>query len=116
MTFVDDDVTQIAQKDRPPGVVAQQRQVDHVGIGEDPPRPFAGEPPYLAGAVTVVRAGCDRGQLGHRVGERLRRPQLVVAKGLGRRQIQRARTGVGGECREDGQLIRQRLARMPCRC
>ena len=37
MAFVDHDVAQSAQEDRPAGVVAQQRQVDHVRIGEQPP-------------------------------------------------------------------------------
>ncbi len=87
VTFVDDDVAQIAQEHRPAGVVAQQRQVNHVGIGEDPPRSLTREAPNLARAVAVVRTRRDIAQRGNGIGQRHRGAQLVVAERLGRRQI-----------------------------
>jgi hypothetical protein len=54
MAFVDDDELEVAQEHCPAGVVAQQRQMNHVGIGEDPSRSFTRESPHFARTVAVV--------------------------------------------------------------
>jgi hypothetical protein len=110
MAFVDDYELQVAQEHRPAGVVAQQRQVNHVRIGENPSRSLAREPPHFAGAVAVVRT---RGDIRQRHGfcERHRGSQLVVTERLGGGQIQCPRTRILFQGRQYRQLVRQGLTR-----
>ena len=110
MAFVDDDVLQVPQEHRPAGMVAQQRQVNHVGVGEDPPRPFPGEASHFGWAVAVIRARCDVAQRRHRFGERDRSAQLVVAERLGGRQIENPGARISLQRRQYGQLVGHRLA------
>ena len=111
MTFVDDQVTQAAQEDCPSGVVAQQRQVDHVGVGEDPARPLPRETTHLGGAVAVVGRRRDVTQPGDRRSQRVRCAQLVVAKRFRGRDVERPGTWIGRQRIEDGKLVGQRLTR-----
>ena len=68
--------------------------------------------------IAAPRAGCRRrrrsarrAEPGHRVGERTRGAQLVVAERLGRRQVQRPGARIRSQRRQYRQLVGQRLAR-----
>ena len=111
MAFVDNQVSKIAQEHRPAGVVAQQRQVNHVGVGEHPAGALTGQAAYLACAVAVVGGRSDIGQPGNGRAQRVGGPQLVVAKGFRRRDVQRTGARIGRQRSEDGQLEGQRFAR-----
>ena len=105
-------IAQVAQEYRPPGVVAQQRQVNHVRVGEDPPRPFPGESPHLAGAVAVVGARCDVAAAGRTasVSACAVRSWSWPSALVGDRYSARG-PRIGRQRRQDRQLIGQRLAR-----
>ena len=112
MAFVDHDEAQVAQEHRPAGVVAQQRQVDHVGVGEDPARPFAGEAAHLGRAVAVVGRRRDV------AAARSPRRSAPARCAAGRGRVPWSATGTApGPARsvasvdQDRQLIGQRLAR-----
>ena len=109
MTFVHYHVSKVAQEHGPAGVVAQQRQVDHVGVGEHPARALAGQPAYLACAVAVVGRWRHIGQPSYCCAQRVRGPQLVVTKGFGRRDVQRASARIGRQRSEDGELVGHRF-------
>ena len=111
MTFVDDHESKATQQDGPAGMVAQYRQVDHVGVGKQPSGAFAGKAAHLGGTVAVVGGGRDVMQSRNGRGERVRGAQLVVTERLGRRQVQHPGPRVGRQRVEDRELIGQRLAR-----
>ncbi len=111
VAFVDDDVPQAPPQPDPSRVGGQQRQVQHVGIGEDPARVPARPLPDLGGGVSVVGARAHarqcvdvRGQFGDRA-------QLVGTEGLRGRQVQGGGLRVVGQRAQDGQLVGDRLAR-----
>ena len=104
VTFVDDDKAQAAQEHRPTGMVSQQRQVNHVRVGEQPAGALPGKPADFGSGVAVVGDGGRVGQSGYGRAERVGRPQLVVAEGLGRRQVQRAGPRVAREAVHDRKL------------
>ena len=54
VALVDDDVLQLPQHPRPPLVPGEHADVQHVRVGEDPPRTFAHRPPHVLGRVPVV--------------------------------------------------------------
>ena len=54
--------------------------MDHVRVGEQPPRAFPGESAYLRRGVTVIGGGRDVGQYGG--GKRVGGAQLVVPSAL----------------------------------
>ncbi|GLD43155.1 hypothetical protein Mkiyose1665_36550 [Mycobacterium kiyosense] len=91
-------------------MVAQDGQVDHVGIGKQPPRPFPGEAAHFGGAVAVIGGGRHVGEFS--TGDQgMCRAQLVVAQRLGRRQVQHPGARVACQRGQHRQLVGQGLAR-----
>ena len=111
MTFVDNHEPKTAQQDGPAGMVAQYRQVDHVGVGKQPAGALARKAAYLGGAVAVVGRGRDVVQ------PRDGRGQRVARRAAGRDRALSSATGTApgragrSPAREDGKLVGQRFAR-----
>ena len=112
MTFVDDDVPQV-RAGRPPtgrGCAAS--------TGGSCPG-WRRSTASVRGRIAAPRLGCRRrrtsarrrAEPGHRRGQRVRGAQLVVAERLGGRQVERPCARIGGQRRQDRQLVGQRLAR-----
>ena len=106
VALVDDDVGDPAQGARPLLVRRQDPAVEHVRVGDDPPRVPPHPVALLAGGVPVVGGRAHR-----RVGERRHRRQLVAGQGLRRRQVEHAGAGVLGQPGQRRQLVGQRLPR-----
>ncbi len=87
--LVHDDVAEAPEEPGPPGVVRQDAEVQHVGVGEDEVGVVPDPAPGGGIGVAVVRFGPDRGEL-----QRPDRCQLVGGKGLG-----------GGEVEGDGAVV-----------
>ncbi len=110
VALVDDHVGERAEEARPSRVVAEQRPVQHVGIGEDVLRVVARPLPLLADAVPVVGRQADVET------EVEQRGELVVREGLGGREVEDRRAPLGpraagvADRRQCGQLVGQRLA------
>ena len=58
--LVDDDEGEVREQLTPGGVVGQDPDVQHVGVGEDEVGSLADLRPFLAGRVAVVDRGTDR--------------------------------------------------------
>ena len=80
MAFVDHDIAKSAQEDRPAGVIAQHRHVDHVRVGEQPAGTLTREAADLGAGVTVVRTRRDVTEAGHRSAQCVRAAQLIMAE------------------------------------
>jgi hypothetical protein len=104
--LVDHDDRQVGEEVRPRGVVGQDPDVEHVGVGEHEVRPPADGQALLAPGVSVV----DRRAHQLRQPEGVQRARLVLRERLGGVQVERARLGVGAEHLERRQVEAQRLA------
>ena len=103
--LVDHHHREVREEVGPRGVVGEDPQVQHVGVGEDDVRPPPDRRALLARRVAVV----DR-RLGALDAERVQRPRLVLRQRLGRVQVQRPRPRVAAQDVERRQVEAQRLA------
>ena len=105
--LVDDHDGEIGEQVRPRGVVGQDPQVEHVGVGQHHIGPPADLPAGLAGRVAVVDGRAhlpDQPELAQSA-------RLVLGQCLGRVEVEGARLRVPAEHVERGQVEAQRLAR-----
>ena len=106
--LVDDDDGEVREQVAPGGVVGQDPDVEHVGVGEDEVRAPADRRALLARRVAVV----DRRAHALASPSACERPRLVLGQRLGRVQVQRPRAGGRGSSTSSvGQVEAQRLAR-----
>ncbi len=105
--LVDHHHREVGEQLGPGGVVGEDADVQHVGVGEHHVRLAADVRARLAWGVAVV----DRGP--HALGqpERVQRARLVLGQRLGRVQVQRTRARVAAEHVQRRQVEAQRLAR-----
>jgi hypothetical protein len=104
MTFVDHDVAQAAQENRPPRMVPKKRQVNHVRVGEQPARALPREATNLGRGVTVVGTRCDITQARYRCRQLVGRPELVMTERLRRGEVEDPGPGVTCQGIHDRQL------------
>ena len=55
MAFVDDDIAQVAQHPRPSNMVAEHRNMQHIGVGKHPTGVVADGAPGVLWGVAVVK-------------------------------------------------------------
>ena len=103
--LVDDDVPEVREDVRPPVVMRQQPDVDHVRVREDQVRGAADLAAVLDRRVAVVDRRPQRAQAMAR-----QRAELVLRERLRRVEIERAVPRVARQLVEHGQVERERLA------
>ncbi len=108
VALVDNYVPQLSQHPRPPRMITQNGNVQHIRVRKHPARGVADGAPGIQGRVAVVKR--NAGGEGFRRQPAGRR-QLIRAERLRRRQVQCGRVGGGGKVRQNRQQIAQRLAR-----
>ena len=112
MAFVDDDIAQVAQHPRPPNMVAEDRNMQHIGVGKHPTGVVAdGAPGVLRGVAVVKRNQRAQRRRCHRACS----VQLIGAQRLGRGEVQRGGRGGGGQFCEHGQQVAERFTRRRAR-
>ncbi len=107
MGLVDDDDREVREQLGPGGVVGEDADVEHVGVGEHDVRPPADVRARLARGVAVV----DRRAHAPGQAEGRERARLVLGERLRRVEVQRAGFRVAAEHVERRQVEAQRLAR-----
>ena len=105
--LVDDHEGQVGEQVAPGGVVGQDPDVQHVGVGEDQVAALADRRALGARRVAVV----DRRPDLLVQPEAVQRARLVLGQRLGRVEVQRARGAVGGQDLERRELEAERLPR-----
>ena len=103
--LVDDHDREVGEEVPPRGVVGEDPEVQHVGVGEDDVAVAADRGALLSGRVAVV----DR-EPGVLDVERVERARLVLRERLGRVEVERAGASVAAQHVEGRELEAQRLA------
>ncbi len=104
--LVHDHVFEVGEKRAPSGVVGQNADVQHVGVGQNDVRALFDVAALLRGRVAVVRGKADGGEQA----EVVEFAQLILRKGFGGEQIKGAGSGVVQNGVYHGQIVAQGLA------
>jgi hypothetical protein len=104
--LVDDDDGEVREHVGPGGVVGEDADVEHVGVGEHDVGVAAEESARLARGVAVV----DRRTDSLAQAEGGERARLILSQGLGRIQVESAGAGIAAEDVERRQVEAHRLA------
>ena len=106
--LVDHDEAQVGEKVGPQGVVGQDAQVQHVGVGEQDARLAAQRVRARLGGVAVVGAKACAFQLA--LGQLLQAAELILGQRLGGKEVQGAGAPVVEERFQDRDVVGQGLA------
>ena len=102
--FVDHHERQTEEEVGPPGVIGEQRRVEHVGVGQQKVRARPDQRAFRPRRVPVVHGGLELREL-----ERPDGPELVAREGLRREQEQRGGLRDRERCLRERHLVDERL-------
>ena len=106
--LINDEVAQILEAFRPPGVVRQNPAVQHVGIGQHDIGALANRLARVLRRVAVVGEGADVGA--HGIDGGLELVKLILGQRLGRKQVHGSRIRIPQQPVQHRQVVAKRLA------
>ena len=110
--FVDDDVPEVFEQLRPPGMVRQDARVQHVGIAQHEMRATANRASRVLRRITVIS---ERSNLLSRIGrdrfaESLKLGELILRERFSGKQVQRAAGAIAQHRVENRRVVAKRLS------